>query len=357
MQKDMHFYGVYSLARAAGVKQQSASVIAYASQYVDDAMEDREIILKNSAILPTMTSHKPLDYQNTLPGDQWNVWVPFHFLPGNDASAKTFAERMICCKDSSPAQQMMQWAIEMKGKPYAPHLAGIAAHVYADTFSHHGFMGLSSSWNKVKNETLDLECEDESIREYLGNRFEQFKMRVVGSLAETVPVGHGSVGTFPDRPYLRWNFDYENHSDSPNRKNVQRNNLEDYVEASEKMFGFFKKFAVNNPVHADGTDRKWSDLKDPVLKILKIEKPEDDRIDAWIKNIRNKALFDPVEDDLHVSYSEKAWRPAMIACLAGSCSDPTLSDPCLFIKASNLFREFVLTELLPDQGLLTRVYS
>ena len=40
MQKDMHFYGVYAMARAAGIKPDSAYTIAYASQFVDDALED-----------------------------------------------------------------------------------------------------------------------------------------------------------------------------------------------------------------------------------------------------------------------------------------------------------------------------
>ena len=32
MQLDMHFYGVYALARAAGIKDKAAETIAYASQ-------------------------------------------------------------------------------------------------------------------------------------------------------------------------------------------------------------------------------------------------------------------------------------------------------------------------------------
>ena len=77
MQEDMHFYGVYAFARAAGINPETARIIAYASQFVDDAINDEAVILSNKqAILPTMTSHKPIDYKNTIPGDQWRVWVP-----------------------------------------------------------------------------------------------------------------------------------------------------------------------------------------------------------------------------------------------------------------------------------------
>lgn len=48
MQQDIHFYGVYALARSAGLKDSTAKTIAY---------------------------------QYAIPNDQWNVWAPFHFPP------------------------------------------------------------------------------------------------------------------------------------------------------------------------------------------------------------------------------------------------------------------------------------
>ncbi len=71
MRIDMHFYGVYALGRAAGIKDSIAGKIAYASQFIDDAIDDDHIVLTdNRAIVPTMTGHKPLDYQNALAGDR-----------------------------------------------------------------------------------------------------------------------------------------------------------------------------------------------------------------------------------------------------------------------------------------------
>jgi len=37
MQIDMHYYGVYAIARLAGLRPEAARMIATASQYVDDA--------------------------------------------------------------------------------------------------------------------------------------------------------------------------------------------------------------------------------------------------------------------------------------------------------------------------------
>ncbi|MBE9542754.1 MAG: hypothetical protein IMF01_10590, partial [Proteobacteria bacterium] len=70
MQKDMHFYGVYALARAAGIKDETARTIAYASQFVDDAIDDESIVIEDkNGVLPIMTAHKAIDYQNTIPVD------------------------------------------------------------------------------------------------------------------------------------------------------------------------------------------------------------------------------------------------------------------------------------------------
>ena len=47
MQIDMHYYGVYVLARLAGLKPDAAKIIATASQYVDEAVEkDWHLVLR-----------------------------------------------------------------------------------------------------------------------------------------------------------------------------------------------------------------------------------------------------------------------------------------------------------------------
>ena len=91
MQRDMHFYGIYALARAAGIRPDVAQIIAQASQFVDDAIEGEAIVIENhQSVLPTMTSHKPLDYQNTIELNRlrgihidatFNCITNRHFLP------------------------------------------------------------------------------------------------------------------------------------------------------------------------------------------------------------------------------------------------------------------------------------
>ena len=46
MQLDMHFCGIYALARAAGIRPKSASAIADASRFVDDALKGEVKLFK-----------------------------------------------------------------------------------------------------------------------------------------------------------------------------------------------------------------------------------------------------------------------------------------------------------------------
>lgn len=348
MQKDMHFYGVYALARSAGIKAAAAEIIAKSSQFVDDAIDDEAIELDDKrAVLPTMTSHKPIDYQNTIPGDQWKVWVPFHFLPGNDGNAGSFVERMVCTKDSYPAKKILEHALEHKNKSFGPHLAGITAHVYADTFAHYGFIGLNREFNKVNNSTIKIHVRKRSIINYIKAKFEIFKTKVAGTLAETVPVGHGAVSTFPDRPYLSWEYERED------GKCVKRNNLDDFVKASERLHAFFCEFVNNNSQYGDPADSvSWDSISGKVQNILKEEGTKEERITLWKDAISSNDLFLSTDLDRNIGYSGKTWRSAFIAYHFAEGGTAENCDACQFIQAAWKYRNYVLYDLLPGIGLI-----
>ncbi len=351
MQLDMHFYGVYALARAAGIQPETARRIAFASQFVDDAVESHHVELPDgkAAVLPIVTSHKPTDFENAIPGDQWAVWVSFHFLPGNEPDTQSFMERMVCRKGSAPARQMLQRVLQLKTEPFAPHLAGIAAHVYADTYAHYGFVGLCSTRNKVKAESIDVDGHSPSMRAYLFAKYRAFKARVAGTAAEILPLGHGSVATFPDRPFLNWRYEYEDKSLPP----VVRNNSKDFLQASQELHAFFGELVRDNPTLGPALNPvPWSAIETRIQGMLQTEGKLDDRVELWEKAIARGELFPPTELDRFIRYSDRLWNPNAVFCDSACAGSAAHSDPCLYVRAATMHRDFVLRELLPRNGIL-----
>ena len=232
MQTDMHYYGTYAMARAAGLSEEDCYRVAYSAQFVDDNAAGECIEFDDGARIDTeATAHHPVDLKNVGqfdPEDQRKVWVPFHFLPGNVGAE--YSERLRCVKDSPAAQEMIQNHADHVGKEFGLYLLGIAAHVYADTFSHYGFSGISSAVNKVHQDSIELRDIDAPIREYIEGKavrfFEKEAARIdenpfkqlykfilrqfdllQADLAELGgALGHGPVATYPDRPFLTWQF-------------------------------------------------------------------------------------------------------------------------------------------------------
>ena len=148
MQIDMHYYGVYAMARAAGLTREASGRIATASELVDDNAEDEHVEFGDGGRLDLMpTAHHTTDTENRNEEMQRKVWVPFHFIPGN--RGRTVAERLVCRKDSAIAREVVEHAVRMTNRAFGSQLIGITAHVYADTFSHYGFSGPSCPVNRV----------------------------------------------------------------------------------------------------------------------------------------------------------------------------------------------------------------
>jgi hypothetical protein len=165
-------------------------------------------------------------------------------------------------------------------------------------------------------------------------------------VAETVPVGHGSVATYPDRPYLNWDYTTEY------GQQVTRNNAVDYLEACEELHKFFGIFAQDNPAYQDPAGPcAWDSIKGPVKNILVQEKTENDRIDLWKNAIASGALFQSAAEDKDLSYTCYDW--------GGSCTIPHFDgianlqdcDSYLFLRAAVQYRNFVLYEMLPKVRL------
>ncbi|MBF0450114.1 MAG: hypothetical protein HQK75_05385 [Candidatus Magnetomorum sp.] len=351
MQIDIHFYGTYCLARAAGIVSETAHTIAMASQFVNDATAIKSVIVGNRQCLrPVRTSFKQVSppYQEQ---DAWLTWIPFHFLPGNTPEEGTFEEKIVCQKNSLTAQKVALFALDESHQEVWPYLIGIAAHAYADTFSHYGFSGLTHKQNRIREDSIRLDKNHQpAITEYLAARSSDFKDKYPSD-DTLLPTGHAQAATYPDRPYLKWRFEYVTKGSG---NVLWRDNTADYMEACECLFYFFQEFAKKNTACCDPkTSKQWTDISPIVRFILGVEGPCDQRIPVWKRNLLSGVFCEltPVDQELH--YDSHRWQLNRAVWESEETGDTIdRSHACLFYKAARRFQRFVLEELLVKMGLL-----
>ena len=167
MQQDVHYCLIKILAQKSGFSPDDAQIIAYACQYVDDAVEYKPIEIKNiptsfefkdrlagDVFDPICTAHKGIQYILGLKEDiQRKVYIPFHFLPDEKYGGDGYYD-YCCVPDGGMARLLVERALknykhcqgdDKEAKIGALIQLGIALHTYADTWSHQGFSGRHSA--------------------------------------------------------------------------------------------------------------------------------------------------------------------------------------------------------------------
>ena len=370
MQIDMHYYGSYALARAAGLCSEAAGTVASAAQFVDDNTAQGHVEFRDGArIDKEATAHHPFAGANLDEHDQRRVWVPFHFIPGNEGGSYT--ERLKCRMDSAIVQEMRDHHLGLSDRAFALELLGIAAHVYGDTFSHYGFSGVSSRGNKVDNSSFRFHEDVDGkavqlapgirryVEEKVGAFFEKrgahggLLANIKGWLAEEASgaLGHGSVATLPDRPYLVWSFDYER-EDAVDGKRSARDNPATYLEGCRALHGMFREFARRRPEFASGDGRDFGEIEDAVREILLVQADKEGRIAAWREAARAGGLFSAGGEEIP-DYEGEAWNEQWEGLDGGESYRDALGLPVWrFYQAASLHRSYVLRDLLPKHGLI-----
>ncbi len=336
MQIDFHHTVTYVVARFAGFTDTPAATIAHAAQYVDDSTETGFVTFDNGMrYYRQATAHPVSDPENIDENTDAESWLPFHFLPGGQASSASapYMEKLVCRPDSAVARAMVDCALADKGKPWELHRLGIAAHVYADTWAHQGFVGLNHDINAAG-----------SFQDEAGN-----SMSVVP--LPLPPVGHGQARTFPDMPYLAWSY-----QDST-RDRVVRDNPADFLAAANALCVMFQHWLGRAPVGLA------PDQQTALAKMFSQVTDEDgaDRHEAWLQALSaGDFSFGPVDldydpdqwkkDALGGGYERKLmalagipfpWSPAFLT-----------SDWKLFHDAARRQRHDVFNLVLPQFGIL-----
>ncbi len=263
MEKDFHYNLVYSMAKMTGYEK--ADIIAYASQFVDDNNEGIFSIDGQKAIFPQKIRanggyYYPIMTQSLSPKSldlyvQKYVYVPFHFLPGdNNVEINGKRNKLSTTPNSENAKALLRVAL----KSANPYRIGIALHTFADTWSHQNFTGLHEDWNSVYP------------------WYNVFK-----SLAPNI--GHAEAGHAPDVMSDTW---------TDHRMGEKINNQVRAIEATGEIY----KALRNN----SGSGPKWTDVKKSYKRI--IDALNYDKRSAEINDFLIDNNFGPVP-----KYLEHEW--------------------------------------------------
>lgn len=364
MQIDFHYYGTYALARVAGLRAGVAQTIATAAQYVDDAIDDQLLLNRvGSRFFPEVTAHRTFDFkENTDPDNQRQVWVPFHFLPGGQG--ESLSEKLVCRKDSDLSKTLVLHALDLADQPFALELIGLTAHVYADTFAHWGFSGVSSRRNRVVGDSIQVNPSTPDFVDAMRDKLKALLARLslnelqLPNFREVISefangfgaLGHGAVATCPDQPYLAWSYAHEfpDLAGPPQ----DRFNQVDYRQAARMLLETFGQFAARRPdLAAPGGDRPYEEIESVVAEVLATVGSAEERTAAWQRAVEQGRLYrgaDSVIPDYDPSVLD-AQRRALEKL--GDPAEARDNGVYRFFQAASLHRWYVLRDLLPAHGI------
>ena len=279
MQKDFHYYCTGVLARAAGFSPADALTIAYASQYVDSAIESEPIAVGDNGLRfdPVCTTYWGL---HSL---EWSmhkrVYIPFHFVPPEPFAGSPTRFDFVTRPDSPFAHLLLQEAASTpdSGELYCrgashPRLCaiGIALHTFADTWSHQGFSGRrATSADGIKEndaEKLAI-CQDGVWKEAGFNLLDLFMPEL----------GHAEAGFLPDLACCTWKCE-RNKQPQP-----LRDNLAAFMQAAETIYLWLRDQAGSE----QAAPIPWEQVKPRIEKLLAEPSPD---AALWNRAAQNKDL-------------------------------------------------------------------
>jgi hypothetical protein len=303
VQTDLHHAGTYVVARLAGFTHNDAATIGHAAQMVDDSNNKGTITFDNGKMYEGIASaHTNFDARhNCVNSEDYEVWVPFHFLPGNNGAVAKDAgvqdvplyRRLVCTPDSPITVDMWRECGAKRADATALHRLGITAHVYCDTFVHQMFAGFRHHVNRVTH-IEHTQPADTGVMD-----------RIKSLVADELDLGHGGALTGPDLPYLVWRYINGYGQD----RTVS--NPELYMAAMPRLFSQFIYYLGRDK----NTAMSAADLA-AMEKLIRTTVDVDPirRDQVWLAAIRDGAFsFGKVTDEefaglKYVPFGEGSWR-------------------------------------------------
>lgn len=146
MNAEFHYYAIHWLCSRAGLADGEAYAIAYSSQFVDNAVHEYLIDAPSGRYRTLVTQDYVFWDERTLR----EVYLPFHFVPGDPAEAASLRadgqENVLAVTPNAPiARALLVSALKTRN----PYRIGIALHAFADSWAHQGFSGRMEDFNAL----------------------------------------------------------------------------------------------------------------------------------------------------------------------------------------------------------------
>lgn len=389
MYKDFHYYGTYVAACYAGYSAKEAQIIAHAAQYVDDSVHTLLINQGDYGIdfqpIPTCHTTSELGWTTVGSGPSLSelhqVWVPFHFLPGNyksqtlpdpnaslrikeytgpthdsgiftswkyDDKAK-LEFKLLCLPESPISIAMINDIIDKhKGKPYELHLIGLRMHVLADTAAHAYYAG-TPAWhvNDAGAKVYDLTVNPKKEVPWLPTPGGEQSTPATTIYYDSIfYLGHGRMGSVPDYPWIKYEYSPKWSSTS-----IIKDNPVEYLKIFRQMVTALKciregkRFDVSN---IEPIDTKYISAVDNILRTkhgfgldnFNATGATNFRCGLWTNAINNGSLGSVTRPE---EYNADVW--LNIVKQNGSVAN---TDYYEFNKAATMHLEFVKSCLGKD---------
>lgn len=334
MQRDFHYNVIRVLAEKAGFVPEEAQIIAYASQYIDDAIEHKPIKLpltsspyfqriKGKILDPTCTAYSGMRFvEGFKKSSQMKVFLSYHFLPPEKYTGQK--NYTYVTKHNSKFSKLLLEQIENNFKTNDDRIynlisLGIAIHTYSDTWAHENFSGTHSNYdNNIA-----------FIRFY--NQSKWFPLSHTGKLKSKIlpSIGHAEAGNFPDLPYLVWKF-----MKIKDQTFYIKNNLDIYIDAAYNIFNYLKTFT--------NSSKKWETFSGKLINCLSyVNDSLNQRCNNYSANFHEIGFY----------YNKNRWKNNLLFPQKYESNSYEISQPksdikwILFHKAAYEQRKFVMSNI------------
>lgn len=311
MNRDAHYYAILAFCRACGFTKDSAYQVAYASQFVDDAVINHITVngpipvdcdevdnipcFFNMATCHSYFKMKTFNYE-AMVGNT----AAFHFVPG--CKGENFTRKLRCNEESPVIKDLLT---DTLGDSDLIKL-GIVLHAYADTFSHQGFSGILSKVNDIrdcKTETkFPLGIIDQIIKFFRWLDRDKYERMLDSVFA----YGHAQAMEYPDIPYLTWEYKYDFSDEFKGlyKSSDPIDNKARYTRAFQEIKKHLESYLRNHPEYAD-KNVKFENF-DILFKTLVTKDTERNREINWQKLLVQQGLFHETDSEFLI-YDNEKW--------------------------------------------------